>query len=372
MELVSKISKGTRMDQVYIPKNRRGFYVGEYVIIKPLEIERVIEKPFFYNIKHIEPIKIDIIMEILNVISKTVDNYENIIITGSFLDGGFNFSDIDIIIVSEEKLNIIQIKKSIEDMIRIKIHLIILNNKTLMDGLSKDPLYQMMLSKCITKKRFIYRIDHKIDYRILDLHLLKSKLLIDNFDYLNGIEKYYLTRNMIAISLYIKHKKINKEIVDKETERLFNIKNIQEIKQNMLNKNKFLKLYKKIYSGVFNKIMGNIKRDTKQKKLIDLFIGNISNSIIHKILEKAIDNEEIINKYIKEYNISLEIAKRYRKKINPIKTILPNKDVVYIRNKIVNKVKAELMLRISKGYKNINLDLVEEIVDKTLKEVNII
>src|SRR3989344_4772989 len=263
MELVSRISKGTRMDQVYIPKNRNGFDIGTYVVIKPLETEKVIKKPFFYNIKYIEPIKIGIIMGIFNTIGRIADKYENIIITGSFLDKGFNFSDIDIIIVSEDKLNKIQIKKSIEDMIKIKIHFIILNNKTLMEGLSIDPLYQMMLSKCIAKKRFIFKIDYKMDYKILDLHLLKSKLLINNFDYLNGIEKYYLTRNMIAILLCIKHKKINKEIVDKEIEKLFNIKSIQEIKQNILNKDEFLKLYKKIYNNTFNKIMENIKHGTK-------------------------------------------------------------------------------------------------------------
>lgn len=263
MELISKISKGTRMDQVYIPKNRRGFDIGSYVIIKPIEVEMVIERPFFYNIKDIEPIKVDIIMEILNNMDKITDKYENIIITGSFLDKGFNFGDIDMIIVSEDKLNNIQIKKSIEDVIKIKIHPIILNNKTLMEGLSIDPLYQMMLSKCISKKRLIYKIEHKMNYKILDIHLLKSKLLIDNFDYLNGIEKYYLTRNMIAIFLYIKHKKINNEIVDKEIEKLFNIKNIKEIKQNILNKNEFLRLYKKIYNDTFNKIMENIKNGTK-------------------------------------------------------------------------------------------------------------
>ena len=263
MELVSKISKGTRMDQVYIPKNRRGFNIGTYVIIRPLETEKVIEKPFFYNVKHIEPIKINIIMDILNIIGDIADRYENIIFTGSFLDEGFDFSDIDIIIISEEKLNNMQIKKSIEDVMKIKIHLIILNNRTLMEGLSIDPLYQMMLSRCIAKKRFIYKIDYKIDYKILDLHLLKSKLLIDNFDYLNGTEKYYLTRNMVAILLCIKHKKINKEIVDKEIGKLFNIKGIQEIKQNILNKDEFLKLYKKIYINTFNKIMENIKHGTK-------------------------------------------------------------------------------------------------------------
>lgn len=109
-----------------------------------------------------------------------------------------------------------------------------------------------------------------------------------------------------------------------------------------------------------------------RKKLIDLFIGNISNSVVHKILEKAIDNDEIINKYIKEQNISLDIAKKYREKINPIRTLLLNKDAAYIRNKTVSKVKAELTLRISKGYKNINLDLAETVVDKALKDLNVV
>ena len=109
-----------------------------------------------------------------------------------------------------------------------------------------------------------------------------------------------------------------------------------------------------------------------RKKLIDLFIGNISNSIVHKILEKAIDNNEITNKYIKEQNISLEIAKKYREKINPAQSILPDKDIDYIKVKVINNVKAELMLRISKGYKNINLDLIEDIVDNVLKKLKII
>ena len=41
-------------------------------------------------------------------------------------------------------------------------------------------------------------------------------------------------------------------------------------------------------------------------------------------------------------------------------------------NKITNKVRAELILRVSKGYENINLGLVEEFIYKALKEMNVI
>ena len=112
------------------------------------------------------------------------------------------------------------------------------------------------------KKRFVYKTKHKIDYKILDLHLLKSKLLINNFDMLNGNEKYHLIRNIIAISLYLQEKNVNKEKVDSEIKKQFDF-DIEEIKQNVLEKNNFLKKYKAIYNKTFNKIMKGIKNDTK-------------------------------------------------------------------------------------------------------------
>ena len=109
-----------------------------------------------------------------------------------------------------------------------------------------------------------------------------------------------------------------------------------------------------------------------RNKLIDLFIGNISNSIVHRILEKAINDENIRKYYDKEFLTSLDIAKKYRKNINPIDTPLPAKDIKYIKEKITKKVKAELELRISKGYKNINIGLVEPIVNGVLEETKVI
>ncbi len=264
MELLAKISKGSKMDQVYIPKNRSGFSIGSYVIIKPLETKEIAEKLYFYNVK-IEQVKIDIINKSISIIDK-IANADNIIITGSFLDEGFNFNDLDIILIAENKPNLEYITKEIRNKLGVKAHIIIIENKALIKGLSTDPLYQMMLSRCIAKKRFIYKQEYKINYKLLDLHLLKSKLLIDNFDHLNGNEKYYFIRNMIAISLYLKNKKISKGIVDKEITKYFSL-NIDKIKQNIIEKDSFLKKYKIIYKETFNKIMNGIEYGSKQKKI---------------------------------------------------------------------------------------------------------
>lgn len=110
-----------------------------------------------------------------------------------------------------------------------------------------------------------------------------------------------------------------------------------------------------------------------RNKLIELFISNLSTAIVHQILELAIaDRQEISEKYNKEVKNSWEIAKSYREKVNPLNKSLPGKDTEDIRMKVINRVKAELKLRIEKGYENINISLVEEFVDRALKELSVI
>ncbi len=249
------------MDQIYIPKNRTSFAIGNYVIVKPLETEKIIKKPYFYGVKNVELVKLRMIEEVFSIIEKKIVNYDNIIITGSFLDNGFKFNDIDILIISNEKP--VDISKDVEERTGIKVHLILLDNKSLMRGISIDPLYKIMLSKCVSKKRIILNVKKEINYKILDLHLLKSKILLDNFDILNGNEKYYLIRNMVAIYLFIKNKIISKDKVDDEIKKMFKLSDINEIKENILNKKEFLKKYKKMYNKTFDLIMDGIKNGAK-------------------------------------------------------------------------------------------------------------
>ena len=108
-----------------------------------------------------------------------------------------------------------------------------------------------------------------------------------------------------------------------------------------------------------------------RNKLIELFIGNISNAIVHEILEKAIDDDNIRNHYNIELKVSVDKARSYREKINPANMVLPDKDIGYIKDKIIRKVKLELQLRASKGYENINFDLVEITVENILRDMGI-
>jgi hypothetical protein len=263
MELIAKISKGTLMDQIYIPKNRAGLETGSYVIIRPAILGQEQEtKPNFYNIKNIEPIKVEIARRIFGIISSIFD-CENIIIVGSFLDKGFNFNDLDIVIINESKINIKSLELTVKSKLGFNSHIICLSNKELLAGLRTDPLYQAMLSRFVSKQRLIFKIKDMPDYKILDLHLIKSQSLIDNFDILTGKEKYSLTRNLIAIKLFLENKKVTNEMIDSEIMRLFKLKTINELKDNIINKLEFLRRFKEIYKKTFNKIMEGIKNESK-------------------------------------------------------------------------------------------------------------
>ena len=250
------------MDQIYLPKIRTGFPAGQFVLIQPIENKlksknntRQKNSLVFYNIKNLEQIKMQIIEKVFNIIEN--QNPENIIITGSFLEEGFNFNDLDILVIGEREF--VDLKKQIEKQIGIPTHIIQMNNKTLISGISSDPLYPMMLSKAVMKKKIIFNVKRKLNYKLLDLNLLKSKTLFDNFELLNGKEKYYFTLNLISILLFIKGEKLSKEIVNKEIEKSFNIK-IKQIKENILNKD-FLNKYKKIYNKTFNLILNKVKNE---------------------------------------------------------------------------------------------------------------
>lgn len=248
LQILSKISKGTKMDQVYISKNRNpGFEVGSYVVISPA-LEKQEIKPYYYQIKQLEPVKIQIINKIFEFLSDA----DNVIIAGSFLEKGFTFNDMDVMIINGTKN---PIEKFIKEQFGMESHIINITYEALRKGLNTDPLFQMLLSKFVSKKRILIKIEPEINYKLLDIHLLRSKLLIDNFDYLNGKEKYKMTRNMFAIKRFLKKELLTKENIDKDINIYFGKNSVNEILDNTIPKIEFVRKYRKLYNDLFNEIM---------------------------------------------------------------------------------------------------------------------
>lgn len=256
VNLTGKISKGTLMDQIYVPKERPiGFELGAPVVIRPLFGEEI--KPVYYNVSKLEPIKVTLIQKILNELS----GVDNIIVTGSFLEKGFRFNDIDIVLINDNNIDSKKLEQHFNKIFDLNFHIVALDYNTLLKGLETDPIYQAMLSRYVSKKRFIIRYKNKINYKLLDLHLLKSKPLIENFDFLTGNQKYGMARNMIAIFLFLNSKKISNKTIDGTIKKLLKEEPIK-IKENMIiSKSAFLQEYKRLYNKLFQKILEGIKND---------------------------------------------------------------------------------------------------------------
>lgn len=251
-EIIARISRGSRMDQVYLPKNRPpAFAIGEYVVLAPALQKKQIT-PYYYNAQHIEPIKADIIQNILSNAEA-----DNIIIAGSFVEKGFNFEDIDIIVVNGESS---AIQDYVEATFGLKAHIISINYDTLKAGLNTDPLFQMLLSRFAAKERILLNIKPQINYKLLDAHLLKSKLLPEQFGHLNGKDKYKLTRNMAAIKLFIEGKAAANTKVDREIEHIFGKGAVKGLLENTIEKAPFVAKYRNTYRKLFNAIMAGISR----------------------------------------------------------------------------------------------------------------
>ncbi len=257
MGLIAKISMGSRMDQIYLPKNRPSvFGVGDYVVIAPA-LQKKQATPYYYNAQSIEPIKAEIIQDILSNAEA-----DNIIIAGSFLENGFNFDDIDIIAVDGESS---AIRNYVKTTFGLKAHIITMKYDTLRAGLNTDPFFQMLLSRFAAKKRILLNIKPQINYKLLDVHLLKSKLLPEQFEHLNGKEKYKLTRNMAAIKLFIEGKTATIDKVNREIEHIFGKGAVKSLLENIIEKAPFIAKYRRIYRKVFNAIMAGISH-AKQKQ----------------------------------------------------------------------------------------------------------
>jgi len=244
------------MDQVYLPKIRPpGFGVGNFVEIVPTQRKKI--NFYTHNLNYLEPIKTLIKDELFDYFEAV----DNVILTGSFLEPGFNFSDVDVLLLTEGKVNP-SWKKYFQEKMGIAIHFTCLNRKSLIKGLKTDPLFQMMLSKYVIKKRELFKYQNEFNYKLLDLHLLKSKSLLTSFDLLTGKEKYKLVRNLVAINLFLKEKKLTKVLVDRHIEKTFGSGVVEQLKENLIEKS-FLKKFKKVYDQTFNDIMK--KNESKSK-----------------------------------------------------------------------------------------------------------
>jgi hypothetical protein len=260
--LIKKISKGSRFNQIYLQKNEGiGFEPGKSVVITPLEGIIAKEPAIFeYNVK-LESLKKEIVKLIFKIID-SYGHYDNIIITGSFLDKGFNFEDIDIIIINPKNMEKEKLKNSIEENTGIKPHLILIDSESFNRGIRRDPLFRLIIDRYVSAKRTIFRKDREINYKLLDIYLLKNKNLIEGYDLFSIKQRKKLLRDFISIKLFSENKEVTIKNIEKEINKLFSKDIIENLFYygNNEEKHEFIAKLKKEFNKLEKHILKNVSK----------------------------------------------------------------------------------------------------------------
>jgi len=104
-----------------------------------------------------------------------------------------------------------------------------------------------------------------------------------------------------------------------------------------------------------------------RNKLLKHLVGHLSTAITHRVLQEAIEEEDLRNYYGKEAAHALEKAIEYRNSINP--SVLSTEEANELKQRIIQNVRNELQKRQEKGYTGIDFSRIATVTEELLEKV---
>ncbi len=260
-----KVSKGSKFNQIYIPKEReRYFEVGDLVEIKLLE--KKVKLYYSNNLNKqgkLSEFKEDLIRKIFSFLSKYKE-IEQIFVFGSFLTKKLDYNDIDIMLLVEKESEKFdkEIYLSLSDKFNLKFHLISIKKDNLKESLKISPLTRSMLYYYISNKE--YEIPEKTEIDINHIRYLlmfPEDLLKFNLD---SSEIYYNNlRKLLTIESFLNGKDIDPKKLDTLLLEFIDEELLNDIKKNAPIEKDELKTIKNFIRQKLKLIMSLLKNGKK-------------------------------------------------------------------------------------------------------------
>lgn len=223
-----KVSKGSKFNQIYIPKEMGDIVeVGDIVQVRLLEKHKEL---YYKNQKKLPDFKEYLIKKVFSDLQKFKE-IKTILVVGSFLYETI-YNDIDIILIAdkEEKVS----EKNLENLLiktfNQKFHVLLFNEKKLRDLIEKDPITRVMLNNYISNKKIDFNYKTKIDKK----HILFLLMMPEDLLELSMPSKivYNNLRRLIAIEEFLRNKNLEREDLLNKIKKEINIKLLDKIKNN--------------------------------------------------------------------------------------------------------------------------------------------
>ncbi len=259
LQFIHKVSKGSRFNQIYIPKEMEAnFEVGDFVEVKLLKKR----EKFYYskNLDKLSDFKEKLIKEIFSILNK-LNEIKQIFVVGSFLTQKIDYNDLDLIILIDKKNKNEKLEEKIyrrlTEKLNLKFHIITIQENRL-NYLEKNcPLTKSMFYYYVSNKEFNISAERNIDKNHLNFLLMMPEDLLE----INAGSKsfYDNIRRLITIKRFLKQENLSPKEINKELESTLNKTGVDVISILKNNEQIDKKIIKKLREIIKEKL-NNIKK----------------------------------------------------------------------------------------------------------------
>lgn len=226
-----KVSKGSRFNQIYIPKEMQEiFEVGDLVEVKLLgKKEKLHYSDNLKNFHKISDFKENIIKQVFFLLEKFKE-IKQVFIVGSFLIEKTEYNDIDIILVSDKKEIEKKVYTYLSEKIQMNFHVIVIPEKKI-EGLIKIcPLTRSMFYYFISNKEFSLNEQVEIEKKHISFLLMMPEDLL-KIKLSNGKIYFDSLRRLITIRRFLEKQKLDSILINQKIKKILG-KNYSFLKDN--------------------------------------------------------------------------------------------------------------------------------------------
>lgn len=223
-EFIHKISKGSRYNQIYIPKEATDFEIGD--IVKVMLLEKKIQ---FYTSKNLKlnDFKKSVVEKIFELLRSW--DIKQVFVVGSFLFKKADYRDIDVILIGNADED--KIYKSLIEKLGLRFHILTIKDDAFKNLIRICPLTRSMLSYFVSNKEFnLPKYYFDINHIKFLLMMPQDLLKID----VNSRVFYDSIRRLITMERFLEKNSLDSLKIEGEAEKLLgllflNVKNNESI-----------------------------------------------------------------------------------------------------------------------------------------------
>lgn len=260
---VKTVSKGSRFNQIYVPKNMEGLIeVGDEVEVTL--IKKHVELHYSKGLRKLSHFKENLIKDIFSFVND-IANVGYVFIVGSFLAEKINYNDIDVVLIASKLDNKFEetIYNKVIERINLRFHILAIEEVRFWHLLEICPLTRAMFTNYVCNKPVKINDKKSVDKDHIKFLLMMPYDLLEIK--ISSRAFYDSLRRLITIERFLKNKSLDMFSINEELEILINAPLRDKIKCNENIEENSIKFLRKLIRAKLELIEELIKDGQKER-----------------------------------------------------------------------------------------------------------